>query len=90
MTILNERSRLDLGSQGALVTNEHGEDVLLELTASESDFLLTFTECPEADHDVAGWRLYFQLRHRRLMQRYRLAASSGTDLRGISIVNTQP
>jgi hypothetical protein len=69
MTLLDEKSKFVLRSNGSLVTNNEGDEVLLGLTASESDFVLTFAERPDQDHEAAAQLLYVNLRHKHLKAR---------------------
>lgn len=69
MTPLDEKSKFVLQSNGSLVTNEDGDEVLLGLTPSESDFVLTFAERPEQDHEAPAQLLYVNLRHKHLKAR---------------------
>jgi hypothetical protein len=68
MTILDEKAKCILRLNGALVTNHEGKEVLVGLTVSESDFILTFDELEETERDI-NELVYMQLRHKHLTAR---------------------
>jgi len=65
MLNLSDRSRSFLTSAGALAVDENGDEILIGLTVSESDFFMMYQ-----DQSDAKQRFHKMLQFQRLMDRH--------------------